>query len=336
MPFEAQKIINRNLVISTNKQNAYGTQLADAALIHRLRFDPSAFGKFAKAYRSDLQRAGKGHPWATEREKVQQSYSFSFNQEITDFIAGWIWAFVLGADNVAGGGPPYTHTITPDLSTNIAPVTTVYGEDTADVKTKHADLAINSLKVSGGPVGPAMCSVDLVGSGKYVDGAMGGAGLPALPTNAYLLGNYSDIKIGAPGALASIKERVKSWEVDYMQNVIPHYAPGGGLVASFTERGIPAIKFMMSVMAKDADDIRTLLLNDTIQAVQIIVSDSTAAKSMQIDLDHVYLSAAVKGADGDKVIWQVEIDEQSMMKNGANPVIQVTVINSVATYLVGA
>ncbi|MBZ5629824.1 MAG: hypothetical protein LAO06_13275 [Acidobacteriia bacterium] len=330
MPFEAQKSISRNLVLSAKKQTTYGTVIADADLTHRVRFDPSSFEKVAKTFRSDFSRAGKGHPFTTERLEVQRGRGFSFNQELTDWLAGWFWAFALGASADSGPGP-YTHVFTPDLSTNIAPVTTAYFEETADIKYKVQDLAINSLKMSGGAIGTVMCSADLVGSGRHLDGAIV-AGVPALPTNVYLMGNQSDIQIGAPGSTASIKERVKSWEVDWSQNVIPHYAPGGGLYASFTERGLPTMKFMATVMAKDTDDIRTLLLNDTEQEVKIILNNGAAAQ-MTIDFPSIYLSAAVKNADGDKVVWQIESDEQAIRKSGVNQPIQVTVINSVAAYL---
>jgi hypothetical protein len=50
----------------------------------------------------------------------------------------------------------------------------------------------------------------------------------------------------------------------------------------------------------------------------------------------MFLSAAQIGVDGNEEIWQVDTDENSVIKSGVLNLVEVTVINNQATYLVAA
>src|SRR5205085_11234086 len=99
-----------------------------------------------------------------------------------------------GADTVSGAGP-YTHTFKFLQNSNIMPVTSLYFEDTADVKYQLPDLAIADLTITGKDSGPLQSSFKMVGSGKNVEGAVT---LRAVTTPTFLFGSDTDIQLGPP------------------------------------------------------------------------------------------------------------------------------------------
>jgi hypothetical protein len=54
--FESQKITARNLVLSPNKQLAYGTPIATASMTRRQKFDGSAVAELKPAKAPSLRR----------------------------------------------------------------------------------------------------------------------------------------------------------------------------------------------------------------------------------------------------------------------------------------
>lgn len=254
----------------------------------------------------------------------------SFEAELYDFLAGWIVAFMCSKDTISGVGP-YTHTCIFELATDIAPVTSVYFQDTADVKFKLMDLAIQEATFSGGASGPLRAAVSMIGSGRHLDVAYAS---PAPGTEVYLLGSDTDILVGAVGAPASIKERVRGWTLKVTQNVAPHRAPGGGLYSSFHKLGFPRLTLSLQVAAKDVDDLRTLGLADTIQEVQIN-TNSGAAAQLNFALKGVHFQVPKAGLEGNEIVWSLEADEKDIIKNGANEILTAVAINNQATsYLV--
>lgn len=333
MPFEQQHVRARNITFSANKQTTFGTALGDTALTLRPPvMDESAFAAITKSFYDNMDRANKGHQWTTVRQKIQQDTSFQSSLDLTDFMAGWLCAFLFGADTVTGAGP-YTHTFKFLQSSNQAPVTTVYFEDTADRKYKMPDMAIGDLTFSGAEKGPVAAAFTMMGSGRYNDGAMGAPANPSSPT--ILLASDTDILIGAPGGAASIKERIRQWSVKFTVGLVAHRAPGGGMYASFMKIDTQRASAQLQIAAKDVDDVFTLFANDTVQELKIN-TNSGAAAQMNIKFPYLYFSAAPIGANGKEVIWTLESDERSVTKNGANEPVQVVVINNQPTYLVAA
>lgn len=330
MPFEPQRIDARKIVVGPKKQTTYGQPLLAASFTHLLRFDGGAnFAQLAKGFRTDGDRSGKSHPWVTERQEVQRDSALSLEVAVTDFLAGWLMAWVFQKQTISGAGP-YTHTFTFENATRQAAVTSLYLVDTADIKYKLIDLAIAEIEISGGPNGEITARASLIGSGKHTDGADATVDAVALPTNIYLLSSDVDVLLGAVGAAASIKERVRSWTVRFNQNLVMHRGSGGGFFASMTKIGPQRATVSLQVDAKETDDIRTLFLNDTLRELQINCNSGAAAQ-MNCLFKGIYLSAAPLGADGAYQVWNLEADEQSVIKNGANEVAQVTVINSQST-----
>jgi hypothetical protein len=258
--------------------------------------------------------------------------SGQLNFDIDDWKAGWLAAFFFGNVATSGVGP-YTHLFTFLTATNIFPVTSLYFEETADIKRKYASLAISDLEFSGGPSGPLSGKATLVGSGKFVAGAMGG-GPPAIQAAPlYILGSDTDILIGAPAAAASIKERIRGWTVKYSQEITPHRAPGGGMFSTFHKVGKQRASLSLVIAAKDVDDVSTLFENDTLQEVQINTNSGAAAQLNQ-KFPGAYLTAAKLGMDGNEEIWQIEsIQDAGVIKNGGANYVEYVTINSEPAFL---
>lgn len=332
MSYEVQQPqLVHNVVLSHNKQTTFGAGLGDGALLYRPRFDGAAFARIAKDYFSDAELAGKGHPFPTQRQEVMRDSGFSLSGNLDAYLAGWVLAQVLHKVTTSGVGP-FTHDFLFELVTRIAPVTTIYFEDTADIKYKMQDLVGVSLTISGSQSGPLQFSIELIGSGRHTDGAHGA--LPVIATQAYLLGSDTDVLVGAPAAAATIKERVRSWQVSFSSGATQHRAPGGGLFSSFAKIGLQRATVQLAVAAKSVDDIRTLHLGDTLQELQIN-TNSGAAAQLNIKFPNLRFRAPQLAADGLEQVWNLEAGEQDVTK-GAGNYVEAAAINSQATYLVAA
>ena len=56
------------------------------------------------------------------------------------------------------------------------------------------------------------------------------------------------------------QERTRSWEYTITNNMVPHFAPGGGLFSTFTKLGMQRVTLSLKVAAKDADDFAAVLM----------------------------------------------------------------------------
>ncbi len=195
MAYEPQHIYQvKNTALAANKQNAYGTAVAAASYTQRPRNPGTAFAQIAPSFYSDDQAANKGHQWPTLRVQTQSATAFDGSWDVDSFFAGWLMAFSMGSVAVVGAGP-YTHTFKFLQSTNQMPVTSILFQDTNDVIYQLPDLALTEVVLTGKDVGPIASQFKMVGSGKYVDGAVA---FPAVANPSYLLGSDADILLGVP------------------------------------------------------------------------------------------------------------------------------------------
>jgi|GEM_PF-1154119 hypothetical protein len=332
MSFNSQLIRARAIVISDKKETNYGTALLDASLTHSLRFDGGAFSTLPEQQFFSDAGLAKGFPWASVRTEIQRDAKFSLSgAAVYDYFAGWIGAFLFGKVTTTGAVSPYTHKFTADLSTLLSPVTSIWIQDTADVKYKLMDLAITSAKFNGGAVGPVTCDIEMIGSGHHLDAGTFVA--PALANPTFILNNDADILLGPPGAPVSIKQRVRSWSVsiDGQQEAVRH--PGGGIYAGYHRRGDMKFGLQMQVSAKDVDDIRTLLINGTEQEVQINVNSGAAAQ-LKFRFPHVKFKGG-PAADGNFVAYNLTVDDNGLLANNypTDEPFEMTVVNGQASWL---
>jgi len=330
MSYESQPSYLREILLSSNKETTFGAALGDGAMLYRPRFDGGIFARHGKEYYSDVNLSGKQHPWPTVRKLISEETGLSGALDLDNFLAGWLAAFCLHKVATAGGGP-YTHTFTFEQATRIAPVTTVYTEDLAGIQRKWADMVISSLTISGAEKGPLQAQFEMLGSGKFFADPVT---LPALATPVYLIGNDTDILIGAPSSAASIKERVRSWSFTFTNGVTHHRAPGGGLYSSFAKIGLQRVSVQLVVAAKDTEDIETLFLNDTLQELQVN-TNSGANAQLKIKIPNLRFIAE-PSLDGLEKVWTLTAGEQDVTKGSALELAEVVVINDQATYLVAA
>src|ERR1039457_6537417 len=123
--FESQPKSLRNLVLSANRQLAWNTALADAALTQRQRFDGGAIIELTPTRRSDIDAAGKGTAFATNGQVTSFDTKLSgLKFEGAPWILGFLCAFLMGKETVTGAAAPYTHAFAFDESTRTAVPTT--------------------------------------------------------------------------------------------------------------------------------------------------------------------------------------------------------------------
>ena len=104
--FESQPKFARNLVLSPYVQPAWNTALAAAALTYRQRFDGAAILERTITRRSDIDYAGKGTAFATNGQITAYDAKFTgLKHECTSWLAGWLFALLMGKEIVTGGTP---------------------------------------------------------------------------------------------------------------------------------------------------------------------------------------------------------------------------------------
>ena len=332
--YEPQVTYLRELLLSSKKQTAYGQAggLAAGEFTYRARFDGGIYATISKEFYSDLERAGKGHPWPTVRTEVQRMISIGGEIDIDDFLAAWLIAFMLKKVVTTGAGP-YTHTCTFEQTTRQAPVTAIYCKDTADVFFRVRDLVMTQLTIRGGASGPLRASFQMEGSGQHIDGSVTA---PALPTPVYLMGQDTSILLGAPSSAAALDiPRLREWEVSFSDGSYHRRAPGGGLYGAQANIGLQRCGVRVMVAAKDTDDMRTLQLNDTLRELQIN-TNSGAAAQLNFKFPNLKFPPRPPQNDGIEIIWPLEAGEQDILKGSGLNLVEAVAINSQAPYLVGA
>jgi hypothetical protein len=331
--FESQKKSARNLVLSANKQVAYGGVLPDLSLTHRQRFDGSAVLDMSPTRRSDAEYSGKGTEFATDGQTTGFDTKFNFKAEADAWLAGYGFAFAMGKETVTGVAAPYTHAFVFDESTSQACGTTLYLEDTNDVKNKVQDMAVSELTLQIGARGACELDLSFAGTGRLTPGAMV-APLPALTASRYLLGSDCAFSLGPTGAPLLMAARHLSTTIKIGTGVVSHVASGSGLYGAFMRTERRTISQTTTIAAKDTDDIWTLLANDTIVEAKWAINSGAAAQLM-IDIPACKMKATKLGVDGNMIIWSIETDQTTMFSALGVAPMTVQVMNSVAAYLIG-
>jgi len=333
--YEPQHISARNLLLTANSQNNYGTPIAAASLLERARFDGQAFAAITPSFWDDSALSGRGHEFPTERDPIKWDTALQMARHVDDWFAGWMVAQVLQAYSVTGAGP-YIHVFKPLSATRQAKATTVYFEDSAAVKYTMPDLVGVELTVTIPSDGPVTAQLSMSGSGRWTDAPLGIA-LPVLAARTLLLGSDADVLIGASGAAASVKARLRQAQYKITRQIEVHRAPGGGLYAVQANVDQQRASFSFVIRAKDTEDAaepRTLMISNTLREVQINVNSGAAAQiACKFPNCKVRTTPVM---DGKYLAWQVDAGDQDLLKAGASEIVEVTVTNSQATYLTGA
>jgi len=193
----------RNLVLSAASQSAWQGALLQASMTQRQRFDGGAVLELTHTRRSDLASAGKGTAFATNGQVTSIDAKFTgFKAELSPWLAGWLFAFLMGTDTVTGSASPYTHAFTFDETTRTAVPTTIYLEDTAAVKYLCPDMCIDDVTITISEIAAIMAEMTMQGTGYQTMGALGA--VPALAAESYILGSDAALTLGPVGSPASM------------------------------------------------------------------------------------------------------------------------------------
>jgi hypothetical protein len=343
--FEPQRAFDVTWLFSPKKQSAYGTPLADADLARRVVAGSVEAGKLSKVFRSDLDRFGKGHEFATELEELSRDLRRSTSFDASSLTLAWVAAFGMGKvattqPNPGGNPTAYRHVITfadPAVSKH-APVTTVYEELTADLKRRLVALACNDFVVSGRARDPVQLTANWIGSGATVDGAL--APLPALTAQSFFLGADADILFGPLGAPVSLKDRVLDWSVSVTQNLEADlgYHPGSGPTRGRIWFGARRVSAALTFLARETDDLVALFLNDTVRELQINLSGDVIGPGPEkhqavLKLPAVRITALDDAFEGNHIVYRVEINETGVLKQPGLEPLEFTVTNTEPSFL---
>jgi hypothetical protein len=321
-------------VLSAASQPAWQGALLEASMTQRQRFDGGAVLGLTTTRRSDLAYSGKGTAFATNGQVTSLDTKFTgFKAELSPWLAGWLFAFLMGTDTVTGAGSPYTHAFTFDETTRTAVPTTIYLEDTEAIKYTCPDMCIDEVTITISEIGAIMAEMTMQGTGYQTMGAL--ANLPALAAESYILGSDAALTLGPVGAPASMLGRHMSTTLKLQNQLQVHRAPGGRLYGIFVRKQSPKFSIATTIAAKDTDDIYTLFQNDTAAAYSL-TANSGAAAQLTISLPQVHLKTTKLGFDGDMEVWQIEADESTCYEVAGVPPISIGVVNSVPAYLTGA
>ena len=340
--FTPQRTVLRNIILSMKSQETIAEVLADAAFTYRARPETTAFLQELKEHESDYAYAGKwGKSMATESRLIAQSSSFDLSTRLDDFLAGWLFAFLMGQETFTAAVSPSmlnTHLFTWDDTDGPSLTTNVYGEDTSGLKRKWSDIALNSVVLSGANKGSIMVKATGLGLGTVTDGAM--ATLPALPTAQYLYGSDSTVAIGPAGSPVSLSPRVVSWEATFDAQKELFRAVGCGVKPYFIRKGNPVDKLKLVIAADTTTDIRGWANNQTPLEITISVSSGPAGNSgpvtMLITYPNVVLPKYDLGETDKCVAYTLDLDQQSILQpSGGGESVTVSVQNTDAVYLTG-
>jgi hypothetical protein len=353
MSWTPQRIFEAAFAWSPQKETAFGTEVVDALFTHAtqpLGFDPPSI---TRQFRSDAGKAwGQGADRTTTRAIMRQDVSYGLNVELSALLMAHIASCCMGKVVTTPGatGPPaaFSHVITfqdplvdgldlPSTGHHFKPA------DGLGIKTKGAICSEFSLSYSAGQDIIGLNS-SWLGNGDYANADL--ASVPALDTDAVmgtLFRKGLDIKLGAPGALASIADRVAaiSLQVGNGAGEVDGHYPGTGLYKGRAWQGKRIINPSLTVLAKATDDIHTLFANDTLQSLQIVITGDlitgTTYFEVTIDIPAVHFGSPLKiGAQGNFVAWELTPTDEGVFQPAAAEPITITVVNKEEDFLLTA
>lgn len=331
--FAGQKSILRQLVLAANQQANWGTPVAQAAYVEAIRMDANNFLKVTRSKESSYGQAGALNSFANQNWTTKQATQLEISGFLTDWIAGWLLANTMGKE-IVSAGPPFTHTFNFLDSGIYSPVTSLYAKDTNDLAYQLVDMGISQLTITSMATGAMKYKATMMGTGRLVEGALGGMPIPVTRQNLY--GSDLVVAIGpAAGAATSLYPRVRSFELTIDTGMSAEYASGGGLYAAFMAVIMPKVKLKVVILANGTDDIFGWKLNDTL--LQLTATGNSGGSNITFTIPNFTIDENCQLSDANGMeAWTLDLSETDILQIGATPLITVAVTNSVASYLTAA
>lgn len=337
MPFTMQKQSARRLVLSPNSQAAYGGVLADAALTIAQRFDMSSGFMVETKRISDKAATGKGTEFATldEISGFETKGTIKTEPGADAQFLGWALAFLFGQETVVGAGP-YTHTFTVPPIVATMPCTTVYVQETSDVVRKFPDMAATSLSIDVPERGALGASLDMVGTGRRVPGAM--AVPPALVPAIMLLGSdflCTITPLIAGGVAVPFSGRQKSLSLKFDRGASAYEASGDGLYANSVACGDMKFSIDVTIAANSTDECNGWF-EDQVPLSISLTTNPVNKYQVGFNFPLVHAKASKVTNTESKVGWALSFDETTCLQSGATPALSAFIINDTPAYLLPA
>lgn len=329
--FVGQKSILRQCVLPGAAQTTWGTAIATASLIEAIRSDVSGFVKFTRTKESTYGTAGATNSFANDNWITQEKTSLDLSGQLTDWLAGYFFAFALGKEVVVGAGAPYSHTFNFLDQGNIAQGTTIYCQDTNDLAYQLLDMGVSQLTITSSGTGSLKFKATMIGTGRHVDGIV--PDMPFPVQRQHLLGGDTNVSIGpSGGAAVSFYPRVKSWELTIDTGVVEERVSGSGLYASHLVCTMPKPKLKMVVAANAVDDIFGWKKNNTMLQATLNTTSGTASLNLTLPNFTLDDNCSLGDVNGTSC-WTIDLSETDILQIGNTPLLTVGVVNSQPSYL---
>jgi len=345
---------DRAVVLSKLKQANYATLVTDVNLGAGKRFAPNAavFGQPEPRYYNNREQTMKAHDYTTQIIETERELAEQLSFDGDTWLLAWMLAFGLGKVTTtqpnAGPNPTaYQHVFRPlDPATDgkDLPVTTVYTEvaNVAALKRRLHACMVRELAIDFPPSSVVQVSCTLQGSGQITTGAL--AGIPALSAMTLLKSNDMQFFYGAQAGPTDISSEIVRGSVRFGFSWNPDddnsRAPGGGLYRSRAWVGMPSPTLEFQRFVDDAASTpHDEWLAGTIREVKIVVEGAQIGPGPEKHKLEIRGLAVIPqgvriGQSGDKSVYQYTISPEHWIKEGANDVLTVTVLNTESSYLV--
>ena len=334
--YVGQKSILRQMVLAANAQTSWGTPVAAIALTggEALRYDISGYANFPYTKESTYGTAGATNSFANDNWLTAKKCSLDISGQLTDWLTGWLFGFGMGKEVVTGVAAPYTHTFNFLDVGNVAQATTIYGVATAALAYQLVDMGLSQLTITSSGTGSLKFKATMMGTGKTVNGTV--AGVPTPVQRQHLLGSDTVVSLGVSGgALSSFYPRVKSWELSIDCGLAEERPSGSGLFASHLTCNMPKVKLKMVIAANSVDDIYAWKTANTL--LQATLNTTSGAASLNLTVPNFTLDDNCSLGDvSGTSCWTIDLGETDILQIGATPLLTVSVINGVASYLAAA
>jgi hypothetical protein len=346
---DPQRTLESQFAWSPNKEATYGAGLADAKFTHATWLEGFEPPDLVKQFRSDANQAWRGTEFPTYRVQQRQGISYPLNMPLSAQLMALIAGFCMGkvASVETAPGPPaaYTHTITlqdPLVDGKQMPSTNHWFKAAEELGLKIKGSVCSSFSVAYARGNPNITlNSQWVGNGDFVNADL--AAVPAQDAESalgLLFEKDMDVKLGTSGAEVSIADRVAAVSIEIAGgggNTAWDYYPGTNLYAGRKLMGARSVVPQLIVLAKETDDILTLLLGDTEQGLRVTWTGDTitGAEKFKVDIyiPSVHLTAAKLGEQEGYVVWQIAPGAEGVFKKTATEYVTVVVENKEATYL---
>lgn len=323
----------------TNRQSAYGTPIADAALTAATLFQGPDLAEHTPEMLSDAEAAGKGHEWATTQEIERWSTGLRREFDLSSLTAGWVGAFGLGAVTSVqqGATAAFLHTMTPlspAVSTQLPSTTIVERLDSGN-RHRYQDLVVSDFEISGEGKDRLKLAVNFVGSGRRTASVLA---MPALTAASFLRMSGVSLRVGPPGAEVEVAARLRKFAFGWDNALLADdgYFPGSGLFRGRCEYGTRKATLSMSLMMDGTATQQGFLENNSVLSVIITATGALIASPhfhlVRLTFPRVFYAVVGVSKEDDRLVHDIECSV--MFDLPTSRVVTLEVVNTQTTYLV--